>query len=179
MRAPSSAPGSLYRIIDPRDPAVLMDNGEPPMERARQSSEGIRWICALALEPGRANGDWKAEGVGLRGEEAKDLKEDGRGERAVMAVVLGASEEESGGETESKRLDVGRPRYEEGADCGAGGSVSVNTGRPCDDCRGKTSAGGATDDEAPEMRGCWGSGEEVDVLGVESVSCSCSCDDVG
>lgn len=129
-----------------------MDNGEPPMERARQSSEGIRRIFALALEPGRANGDWKAGEVGLRGEELKDLKEDGRGERAVTAaVVLGGSEKENGA---SERLDVGRPRYEEGADCGAGGSVSVNTGRPCDDCRGKTSAGGATDDEAPAMRGC-------------------------
>lgn len=109
MRAPSSAAVSLYRIIDPRDPAVLMDNGEPPTERARQSSEGIRVICALDLEPGRANGDWKAGEVGLRGEEAKDLKEDGRGERAVTAVVLDVSAEESGGETESERLYVGRP----------------------------------------------------------------------
>lgn len=86
-----------------------MDNGEPPMERARQSSEGIRLIWALPLEPGRANGEVKAGEVGLRGEEAKDLKEEERGERAVTAVVLGVSEEESGGETESERLYVGRP----------------------------------------------------------------------
>ena len=85
-----------------------MDNGEPPMERARQSSDGIRLIWALALEPGRANGDWKAGEVGLRGEEAKDLKEDERGERVVIAFVLGVSEE-SGGETESERVYVGRP----------------------------------------------------------------------
>jgi hypothetical protein len=34
-----------------------------------------------------------------------------------------------------------------------GGSVSVNTGRPCDDCRGSTSVGGVADGEAPAMRG--------------------------
>ena len=82
---------------------MLTDNGEPPMERAWQSSERIRLICALALESGRANGDWKAGEVGLRGEEAKDLKEDER------AVVLGPSEEENGRESESERLYVGRP----------------------------------------------------------------------
>jgi hypothetical protein len=76
------------------------------MDKARQSSEGIRVIFALALEPGRANGDWKAGEVGLRGEEAKDLKEDERGGRAVTAVVLGASAEERGGETGSERLYV-------------------------------------------------------------------------
>jgi len=80
---------------------VLTDNGEPPMERAQQSSEGIRLLRALALEPGCANGDRKAGEVGLRGEEAKDLKEDERGE---WAVVLNASEEENGGESESERL---------------------------------------------------------------------------
>jgi len=80
---------------------VLTDNSELPMERAQQSSEGIQLLCALALEPGCANRDWKAGEVGLRGEEAKDLKEDERGERAV---VLNASEEENGGESESERL---------------------------------------------------------------------------
>jgi len=78
-----------------------MDNGEPPMERAQQSSEGIQLLCVLALEPGCANGDWKVGEVGLRGEEVKDLKEDERGEQAV---VLNASEEENGGESESERL---------------------------------------------------------------------------
>jgi len=71
------------------------------MERAQQSSEGIWLLRALALEPGCANGDWKAGEVGLRGEEAKDLKENEWGERAV---VLNASEEENGGESESERL---------------------------------------------------------------------------
>jgi hypothetical protein len=45
----------------------------------------------------------------LRGEEAKDLKEDVKGEQAVTAVVLNASEGENGGESESERLYVGRP----------------------------------------------------------------------
>jgi hypothetical protein len=45
----------------------------------------------------------------LGGEEAKDLKEDEQGERAVTAVVLNASEEENGGELELERLLVGRP----------------------------------------------------------------------
>lgn len=44
----------------------------------------------------------------MRGEEAKDLKEDERGERVVIAFVLGVSEA-SGGETESERVYVGRP----------------------------------------------------------------------
>jgi len=35
-------------IIDPRDPSLIMDNREPPMERAWQSSEGIQLISALA-----------------------------------------------------------------------------------------------------------------------------------
>ena len=65
-------------------------------------------ICALALEPGCVNGDWKASEVGLRGEEAKLLEEDEQGERAVTAVVLGASEKENGGEYKSDRLHIGR-----------------------------------------------------------------------
>jgi len=80
---------------------VLTDNGELPMERAQQSSEGIRLLRVLALEPRCANGDRKVGEVGLRGEEAKDLKEDEQGE---WAVVLNASEEENGGESESERL---------------------------------------------------------------------------
>jgi len=46
-----------------------------------------------------------------------------------------------------------------GADCVAGGSVSMNTWRPCDDCRG------AADDEALAMRD-----SSEDVLGVESIN---------
>jgi len=30
----------------------------------------------------------------------------------------------------------------------------VNTGQPCDDCQGNTSASGAADGEALVMRGC-------------------------
>jgi len=71
------------------------------MERAQQSSEGIWLLHALALEPRCANGDRKAGEVGLRGEEVKDLKEDERGERVI---VLNASEEENGGESELERL---------------------------------------------------------------------------
>jgi hypothetical protein len=52
--------------------------------------------------------DWKAGEVRLRGEEVKYLKEDEQGEWVVTVVVLGASEVENGGESESERLYVGR-----------------------------------------------------------------------
>jgi len=48
--------------------AIAGVNGELPMERARQSSEGIQLICVLALEPGQVNRDWKAGEVRLKGE---------------------------------------------------------------------------------------------------------------
>ena len=84
-------------------------NGELPMERAQQSSEGIQLICALCLEPGQGNRNWKVGEVRLKGEEVKDLKKDEQGEWVVMVVELGALEEESGGEMKLERLYVGQP----------------------------------------------------------------------
>jgi hypothetical protein len=81
-------------------------------------------------DDGRAN---EVGEVGLRGEETRDLKEDEQGEQAVMVVMLGASEEESGTGEKSERLYI---RNEEGGDCVAGGSAGV---WPCGSFRGKTS----------------------------------------
>ena len=89
--------------------AIAGVNGELPMERAWQSLEGIQLICALSLEPGQGNRGWKVGEVGLKGEEVKDLKKDEQGEWVVMVIELGASEEESGGETKLERLYVGQP----------------------------------------------------------------------
>ena len=64
----------------------------------------------LALEPRWANRDWKVGEVGLRGEEAKVLKKDERGEGVVMVVALDASEEENRRESESERLYISSVR---------------------------------------------------------------------